>query len=399
MLTFSGIAKVLLLCLSAAGFYSTWSLSFRNGFFDQIMSLVENQNSFLPGTEEPLKLQYVGIPALDKQLAILVTFWYPLVDGRTPEASLHAFKFVANFIAIWVVFVVESYRLSNKWRVVSFTTFWGLMAQNVDFATAAPLLLALHLFTSPASLEPSRKSPNTPAANLVIWPGHLLVLPFSVILGVVIPSVLACLPAPDFFSYATQQNFIALWQAFPLWITLSQLILCAVLSPILPAKERSYRSAAERNAVVLRCLRTVYFGAFALAALAHVASVTLSVAPILFPNVFVSEYRAAFHPLRAFAPVAPWTKDTIVSLGQGALRFMQWDEIVGCTATLIWALVLNRNAHAGRISPHGWFDLALKVVGLTILTGPAGAVIALIWGRDELVLGDIGDPIDEKKLL
>lgn len=261
-----------------------------------------------------------------------------------------------------------------------------------------PLYLSFHLFTSPTTLSPSSKSPNTPTTNLIIDPTKLRVLPLAVTLGAIVPSILACLPAPSIVSYSLQQDLVSFWQLFPVWISLSQLVLMTFSSFILPSKEQTYRSAAERNAVLLRSLRRTYIFIFAVSSLSHIASLTLSITPLILPSIFAPGYHSFFHPLRVFLPKSPLEITPISSLGEGALLLLQWDELIGSGAMIVWAMVLNRNAHAGKVTWGGWLSLLVKVTGLTAVTGPGGAVVALIWGRDELVLGDVGEVLEKKYL-
>lgn len=68
-----------------------------------------------------------------------------------------------------------------------------------------------------------------------------------------------------------------------------------------------------------------------------------------------------------------------MSLANAMQVFMQWDEIVGCMAAIVWAGALVKN-----VVDSLW---VLKMVGAAMVFGPTGAVVLAIWERDEEVLG------------
>ncbi|KAI9826573.1 MAG: hypothetical protein M1832_006169 [Thelocarpon impressellum] len=177
-----------------------------------------------------------------------------------------------------------------------------------------------------------------------------------------------------------------MWQIFPLLVSAAQQLLSRLASIVVPSK-KAYRSAAERNLAHMRALRRVYIFAFVVSSVSHIASLALSFASIIVPAIFKPSIVAALHPAQVFIPSSPIAAPPAKSLGDGFHTFLMFDGIIGLTATLVWAIVLNRNAHGSHpIGASGWASLLVKVTGLTLVAGPAGAAIALVWGRDELVL-------------
>lgn len=77
----------------------------------------------------------------------------------------------------------------------------GFLIQNVAFTVAVPLYLALHLLTSPVAKQSSQA--------LLIPTTHLKIIPVSVILGYVLPTVLMVLPSPGTVSPEAHQQLIA----------------------------------------------------------------------------------------------------------------------------------------------------------------------------------------------
>jgi len=109
---------VVLPALSAIGVLTTWKWSYNNNLFEDIVNVVESPNPLLPGTSHAL-LQWTSFPPLNRFLAILVTFFYPPIDGSDPTAALQAFHFAGQLIAMWTLILLESVRPINKGRLIS----------------------------------------------------------------------------------------------------------------------------------------------------------------------------------------------------------------------------------------------------------------------------------------
>ena len=69
---------------------------------------------------------------------------------------------------------------------------------------------------------------------------------------------------------------------------------------------------------------------------------------------------------------------------------------VSAVAPLLWAALQYRNAHEGRAKWEGWSFVLLKTSLLTMVGGWASAVAALMWARDEMVLGHTGESGSKK---
>ena len=113
-------AQMALLLLSVAGIYTTWYLLYFNGtasFLHEIRDAAGN--AMLPTKDAPLRQVFTGHRAIDYQLTVLTLFFWQLVDGSSPHASLHAFHFAGQIVAGWGLLMMEGMRAGNRWRVVS----------------------------------------------------------------------------------------------------------------------------------------------------------------------------------------------------------------------------------------------------------------------------------------
>ena len=114
------IVKLLLLGLSGIGFYFTWYLLLNNGSADFMADIRDNGPHVLPFTDKvPLKRVYTGMGPVDYQLTTLMLFFYNILDGSHPHASLQAYQFVGQLITGWSLLVLESLRESNRGRLIS----------------------------------------------------------------------------------------------------------------------------------------------------------------------------------------------------------------------------------------------------------------------------------------
>lgn len=111
------IASLLLLC--AAGFYGTWYLLMNNGTSEYMSQIRDVGPPILPGTDEPLKTVYIGVPAIDYQLTVLTLFFWKLVDGSHSSASLFSFHFATQVACGWGLLMIEGLRRGHRWRIVS----------------------------------------------------------------------------------------------------------------------------------------------------------------------------------------------------------------------------------------------------------------------------------------
>ncbi|KAI9819304.1 MAG: hypothetical protein M1827_007461 [Pycnora praestabilis] len=206
----------------------------------------------------------------------------------------------------------------------------------------------------------------------------------AIILGYAIPGVLMVLPSPYISTSAQQQVAIVIWVLFPLWVSSFQTGFYALWINNWFQNQTS-QSAAELASLNLRLLRYTYGSIFVLCAFAHVATVSFSTVAWLLPMLFAPRYVAAFHPSQLLFPANP---SSVGSIGEGVLNFLQWDQWLGYSAALIWAVTLYHDAQAKEKRVRSWDVLLAKIVGLIAVAGPGSAVIAVIWARDEIVLGE-----------
>jgi len=108
-----------LLLLSVTGLYATWYILLNNGTTHYMSDIRDFGRRLLPGTKEPLKMFYLGIPAIDYQLTVLTLFFWEQVDGSQPNNSLFCFHFATQTACGWGLLMIEGHRPSNRWKIIS----------------------------------------------------------------------------------------------------------------------------------------------------------------------------------------------------------------------------------------------------------------------------------------
>lgn len=119
MSTLVNVSRGGLLLLCAAGYYGTWHLVLNNGTTKYMSHIRDVGPRTLPGTNAPLKTVYIGVPAIDYQLTVLTLFFWEIVDGSNPAASLFCFHFATQVACGWGLLMVEGLRRGHRWRILS----------------------------------------------------------------------------------------------------------------------------------------------------------------------------------------------------------------------------------------------------------------------------------------
>ncbi|KAK4943508.1 hypothetical protein LTR10_016999 [Elasticomyces elasticus] len=372
------VPKILLILLSIAGFWTLWAFPYQNGLL-KILSQQNEPGAVIPGpTAAPMKQTYTGIGPVDKQLTILVSFFYTAIDGNRADVSLSFLYLGGQVLAAWVLVIIESLRVGNQGKfILTATTLFGVGVAIVGYACVAPLWFALHLWLSPTVNNPKDYQ------LIVNVPVKLAIAPISILLGFGLPSLLMCLPAPTMVSFGTKQTWTGIQQGWAIWIGLAQFLLTGVALSL--DQRASTLTEADKRVKTIKYLRRAYAFAIMSSAGSHLAAWSLSLLAYAFPVLFSSTYLPQLQPTRIFVPQAPFGSHKVSTLADGALPFLQWDIVVGVTATLLWSLTLRVAAKHEQSSPLQILTVAIKLGIVAIALGPCAAAAVALWIRDELV--------------
>ena len=115
------IPKTILLLCAASTIYTLWIQPYQTGLLDSMLDLGK-PGALLPGPRSiPVRQHYTGIGWYDKQVAIMVGFFWPGVDGSRVDVALVLLEILVQVDATWVLVVIESLRAGNKgkWYITS----------------------------------------------------------------------------------------------------------------------------------------------------------------------------------------------------------------------------------------------------------------------------------------
>jgi len=234
---------------------------------------------------------------------------------------------------------------------------WATIWQAFGAAISLPLYFARHLdWLNQTSVQPQAVSEASSQA-----------LPFSFALGAIIPAIIGMLPAwiePSTRSSRTQQIILAAWQPDPLWVSMIQHSLVAIISWHAKNKERKPH----------RWARTSFLLAAASSAIGHLYVKTV----ILTSTNCIYRFTRMYVPSLSSGP----SKTTNV-LVRGPWLFLQYDLIIISLSSLSWVYLLLRRLHYDGVPTRIRLVAYLLLGTLTIGSG-ATVSLALFWREGQL---------------
>ena len=248
------------------------------------------------------------------------------------------------------------------------------MVQIAAYAFVLPIYLAIYLSTSPLV---SSKS----VSDHLVETNHVAAIFPALLIGFILPSILMCLPAPSVLSYEQKQTYIAIWQLFPIWVSMVQAVLPYVMPK--PVKTSSTKSSGSQE---LHSMKILYVGLLIIAGFGQAATATLIATSTFFPDLFASEFKGAFNPSSVFLPAAVSPSTKMLSIGSGTHLLLQYDELIGSGAMVLWSTTLFMIVYRKYRSHQSEASLIAYGIMAMVLTGPLGYATACIWARDELLI-------------
>jgi hypothetical protein len=378
------------------GFNATVITMLSNGLSDVLGAAGSGAITSLRGAPSPFVRSYTGIAAVDHQLSGMVAFFSACIDGNVPwETTIFYVWGMAQFAAAWTLLVLESKRVANRGRLVSYIGTVGILFQNLSWTFTVPLYLSLHLLTSPVA---KLKNGDGAAARrtLFVYLWDLALLPMAVTITFVVPTIFMSIPRLFNQSAATHYNWIALWQPFPVWTVMGLGFLhyaCYyALGSLGPVDEVSEPTTPGHGYMV--AVRGVYEFALALCLATHVPVMLGTLIPgagkflsHAFPSPAYRSFFSALSFTKTFIPRA-WDNAPTVDpatyqsgdLAPLAHHFLHYDFYVGTLALVLWSMYL----HQRTVKDPSLGKMLAKTAFWMVLGGPAAAALILNWDRDEV---------------
>ncbi|KAH7159089.1 hypothetical protein DER46DRAFT_611138 [Fusarium sp. MPI-SDFR-AT-0072] len=368
---------ILLSILTIFGFDALILQLDRNGYTSMLKSITHDPlPRFLPDTNRLLLKQYTGIGPVDDFFAFSNVIWANVTDGSRPELSLFTFCFGAQLIAVFVVFLIEAQRALAWSPVVLNGVFWGFAVQSLGFGFVAPLYFVIHLiFTA--------RSSRSETVHLRDYLCLHTVVP-SFLLGYIVPCIFMAYP---FSNFNVRQWANAVWSIAPVYIFTLQEAFTLVL------KRLSVGQDAHKPKAVLDkiALSHAYSFAWNVAVIGQMTTYAVLITASLLPNIFPSGIAESLSMNRVFIPdAAPHSYKPMSSAAAAMHNFVIYDFGTGSVAALVWALQQLLEVKPELRVGEERTNLVRGVVTSVLLSGPGGAVVALMQHRDESVLSAEG---------
>lgn len=293
-----------------------------------------------------------------------------LADGREPEAgeSMESDIFVG---------ILETNAKGSRRILIGKKSIgvWGVFVQNIAFAVIIPIWCIAHLSLS-------RTVSSRRLSDYVINVPDLAGIAFAMVNVYILLTVSMSLPAPSVLSHDLKQWLLALWQFFPVWVSVAQVTVSYLLSDL--------ESGSSSGPSSIRWMRALYAGLLTAAGLGQAKTLTLMWTSAFLPGLFADSFVGVFNFSNVFLPstASPYAKTP--SITAGALLLLQYDYMIGSIAVALWSTVLFVQTY--RAGTVGWSRAVMGAGGVVMvaLTGPLGYAAALAWARDELLVVEAG---------
>ena len=262
--------------------------------------------------------------------------------------------------------------------------------QGLGYGFAMPLYAISHLLISPTA------TPANPALAQAIRMRDVLfvkTLVPSIMLGYVLPSVLMAIPTSSPILHQWLGGF---WQGFPVWITLLQYgwkfqnVRFGRTTREDDTSLNGERTTASDRVTAgdrikeMKAINSAYIFAFGVSAATHLTTFGVFGARQLFPSLFSPELNFS----DVLLPPVFYSRAHMKNMAIGIQNFFQYDQYVGSTAALVWAMTLHCNSRKEKMTWRQWMWLLGRTLKATMIAGPGGALASLMWDRDMRVIGD-----------
>ena len=256
--------------------------------------------------------------------------------------------------------------------------------QGLGYGFVMPLYAISHLLISPTATS---ASPGLARATLMRDVLFVKTLIPSIMLGYILPSILMAIPT---FSPILHQWLGGLWQGFPVWITLFQYAWKFRSLRFGPTTREDdpplngERTAASDRFDEKKTLQGAYIFALGVSPATHLTTFGIFGARQIVPSLFspALNFRDVFLPPMFYSCVH------MKNMAIGILNFFQYDQYVGSTDALLWAITLHCNSRKEEMTWRQWMWLLGKILWATMIAGPGGALASLMWSRDKRIIGD-----------
>ncbi|EMD91117.1 hypothetical protein COCC4DRAFT_167226 [Bipolaris maydis ATCC 48331] len=369
------IAAIFCMLLAVLGFKSLHLFATSNGLLGHLERIITNKST---PAGKPLRNLTTGgrFPRIDLQLNAVATFLLlSCEDYSELDVNLVGFWFDLSWGPSWILIVLESFREYSRSRLMSWIAIPGLFIFNQSHAIFTSLYLAIRLIVAvPATTEES----------LMIDAIHVHAIPWSFLLGYILPISLMALPGVTIYNLNTQHTLASFYQQWHLYISLVH----ALLVTLWTHTGSMGRFEDEDSKTSLSTVRPVYVLAFTMAVISVWGPILVSLTiralhrirkarPSSYKNLQLSSI---------FIPPSPWSNLKCKNAFEGGKWLLQWDGIVGGLSSAVWAVALYAEARSAVEPQEALGSFCTRLMWYMVLGGPIGVATGALWERDMLVL-------------
>ncbi|KAI5922214.1 hypothetical protein F4810DRAFT_675010 [Camillea tinctor] len=391
------IAALALTLTHIFGWIALHGMLYRVGYIEALLRIWREGPYNLPDSSNSILTFYTGIGPLDRLLALASVMFASVTNGSRPQLSLYAVHFGGQYLGILAVMMIEGLREGNKSNTFRFFSIWACAIQIFSYGLVMPLYGIIHLLSSRASQAFSlRLAESTRIAHQA----SLKMVPEAMVIGYIIPAILMSVPL---FPNSLHQWFGGLWQGSPIWAMLVQKAFASYYSKRRRTTSISHiqydlkfekaEGAAgldvsppqieNRGSIYLS---KVYSFAFICCVASQLGPLLVTIAVAVLPAIFPPHLRAAWTMSEVFMPPLFYTSTKMQSMASAMHGFFHYDQYVGSTAAIIWSSALYINSRRTPLNGKGWVRLAFVITAFSLCAGPAGAVVWLMWEREQQLL-------------
>lgn len=324
-----------------------------------ISCLTNGKLDFGPGHQVNLAPSYYGgITWLEQKFSPLIVVFAPSLLNIDSAHRLQMISFLADLSPILLIWLLESHRRANAFTFMRFPIFFGIGAQLYGIGSIGPLYFFLHYIQSPLSKFTAFDQ------RLINVAAAYTALP-ALALAYRLPS-LAMYFAPDL---SARLHVNAMWQLFPVWLSISHYILSKFFVKDTTKYDRIYKPSTD-----------LPYTRFAMTALASVSALIFNW--VRWQSSFSLGY-VFFSNVGSIS--APFTILNSLNLVSGMALLLRTDQISCVLACFTWLALLFKDLKDAGILQTSWVRLISYAVLITYVCGP-GTMIAMGWlWREQLL--------------
>ncbi|KAJ3499934.1 hypothetical protein NM208_g17259 [Fusarium decemcellulare] len=268
--------------------------------------------------------------------------------------------------------MIESKRVVGLSWLVFNPIVWGLLLQMIGFGFVMPLFLVVHLLYTSKTSWSQAVHVRDPTSLHTVVPAFLL--------GYLLTSVLFVYP---FSEGNVRQWSCVIWTVFPLNV----IVLQTLFTNIVKRTSIGQDTWTPKTKLDRAALSHAYGFAWNVAVTGQMCTYAVLIAANIFPSIFPDGIAKTLTIENVFLPDAvPHSNRPMTDPASAMHNFLIYDLYGGSVATLIWAVHLLLQVRPELKSGAERAGLARGVITSILLSGPGGAVIALMQHRDDSVL-------------